>query len=225
MLEADIGGWFPLFCAKTADFQANQNELEVTSIASSKDREFIPGMRDYTVNCTGVTTVDNTNGRVSLLYLLQGGVISNTFDWRMRFIDQEADTNTILFSAFLTSGNVSRALGGAFSQSAITMRVTGGLTFSTDIEPPTEPICEVQTPLYIDVVAGQTSVASALLEVTGVEILEVQRSGIGYDETVGTPGNREFKFTGGAGNGTVAFDTTNPFNSGEVIYVLYKITA
>lgn len=225
ILEADIDGWFPLFCAKTADLQANQQELEVTSVASSQDREFIPGFRDYTVNCTGVTTLDNTNGRISLLYLLQPGVIGNTFDWRMRFIDQDADTNTILFSGFLTSGNVSRALGGSFSQSAASIRVTGGLTFTTDVEPPVEPVCEVQDPLYLDMAEGETGVSDVLLEADGVTILEVCRTGIQHNEVTGTPSNLEFKFTGGAGNGNIDFDPANPGNpGGEVIYVLYKIT-
>lgn len=214
--------FYPVFCAKTASLTTNQDELEVTSVASSRDREYIPGMRNATLNCTGVTTSDNSNSRVSLLYLMQPAVIGTTFPMRMTFTDKDANVVNITFSAFITSTNVDRALGGAFSQSSITMRITGGLTFGEPIDPPAEPVCEIQDPLYLDMAEGETSVSDVLLEADGVVILEVQRTGTGHDETTGTPGNREFKFT--AGTGTIGFDATNPANSGgETIYVLYKI--
>lgn len=215
---------YPLFCAKTADLSQFQDELEVTSIASALDREYIPGLRNSVLNCAGVTTSSNAGGRVSILYLMQPGVIGTIFPMKMQFTDKDANVVTISFNAFITSANVNRALGGSFSQSSVTMRITGGLVYGDPINPPGIPVCEIQDPLYLDMAEGATSVSDVLLEATGVEILEVQREGTGHDETTGTPGNRQFKFT--AGTGTIGFDVTNPAPpGGQVIYVLYKITA
>ena len=72
--------------------------------------------------------------------------------------------------------------------------------------------------------AGASSVHSALLEATGVEILTVARTGTVHNATTGSPGNLQYLFTGGTGNGTIAFDSTVPFVASEVIYILYKVT-
>lgn len=81
---------------------------------------------------------------------------------------------------------------------------------------------QVQDTLYIDFAAGETQVSHPLLEQTGVVILFVARETALFKPTTGTPGNQQWKFTGGAGNGTVEFDPTNP-SLGETIIVSYKI--
>lgn len=67
--------------------------------------------------------------------------------------------------------------------------------------------------------------------IASVNIRHVEREGIGHDETSGTPGNRQFKYT--PGTYRIDFDASNPFQQFgpgrpnrynlEKIYVLYEI--
>lgn len=216
--------WFPIFCAKDASLDITQEELEITTVNSSRWREFITGMKSAQISVSGITTLNNTGSRVSIFYLIQPGVIGNLLNLRMRMEDENGDLLALTFSAIITSANISRSIA-AFSQSGITFKMSGGFTLSSDIAPPTEPVCEVQTPLYLELNEGDTSVQDDLLKQVGVEILTVGRDGgYGYAPTSGTPGDKEYHFN--ATTGIISFDATNPAPSGgQPIYILYKIVS
>lgn len=215
------GQYYPVFCAKSATLIQEQEDIEITSVNSGNDREFEPGMTVTKLDVAGVTTLNNSYSRISVLYLMQLSVRRTTQSLKIYLVDNNGAEIQITFDAIITSNSFTKDLGGAFSQSATSFKVTGPITITTPIDPPGAEV--VKDPLYIDCVAGESSVHHDLLEQDNVTILHVDRSGTGHTETNGTPGNLEFKFTGGAGNGDISFDTTNPFNAGEVIYVLYKI--
>lgn len=222
IVEVDISGtYYPFFCGKTMEFSQNQELIEVTSINNTIAREYEAGMTTGSLNITGVTVLDNTDNRVSITYLMQESIRRVAQTMRIRLIDDDGAGLQIAFTALITNNTLSRAVG-TYSQSSTTLTITGEPTISAIVPPP--GLACVEDPLYLDVVAGQTSVHDNLLEQAGVTILEVQRSGTGHNEVPGTPGNLEFQFVGGTGNGDVYFDPTNPFNAGEVIYVLYKLT-
>lgn len=213
--------FYPIFCAKDATLSTVQEEIETTSVNSSAAREYTPGMQSATMDVNGLTTSDNTGGRVSILYLLQAAQRRTIFNMRWRMTDDDGNPFTITFSAFSTTLSMTKALAGAFSQSSASFRITGDYAISEIIPPPVEAPCEAQAPLYIEVVEGETSVHSDLLEADDVVILSVARSGSEHNETLATPGSMEYKTD--LPNGDILFDPTNPFNPGEVIYILYKI--
>ena len=208
--------YYPFFCGKTMEFTPTQQLVEITSVNSTVSREYQPGMRSTTLSIAGVTVLDNTENRIAVSYLMQ--IMGTTKTMRIRLIDDDGDGIAITFSALITSLGLSRSFG-SYSQSSVDMTVTGDVTVTT-IEPPPGIVC-FETPLYIDCVAGENSVQDAGLDNDTAEILTCCRSGLQHNETSGTPGNQEFKFA--PSSGTVTFDSTNPFNTGEVIYVLYKI--
>lgn len=208
--------YYPFFCGKTMDFSPKQELIEVTSVNSGVDREYEAGMRSASLNITGVTILDNTENRISFTYLM--GVMGSLLTMRIRLIDDDATGIQINFTALITSLGLSRSFG-SYSQSSVDMTITGGITV-TPVQPPPGVIC-FEPPLYIDVVAGATSVTDPLLDNDDAVILEVARSGLQHNEVSGTPGNQEFHFN--PITGIIDFDPTNPFNAGEVIYVLYKI--
>jgi predicted secreted protein len=220
IIELEVASvFYPVFCCKSFTFDQQQETIEVTDINSAFAREYVPGMTTATLNVTGVTILDNTGGRISITYLMQESVRRTIQNMRIRLTADDATTLQIAFNAIITSNSLSRDFG-SYSQSVSGFVITGTPVVSSSITPPgTGPV--VQAPLYIDVVAGQSSVHDTLLEAAGVVILEVDRSGIQHDQVSGTPGNREFEF-GGVGVGTIIFDPTNLFNAGEVIYILYK---
>lgn len=212
--------YYPVFCAKTAEFSIEQDEIETTHINSGPNRAFVPGMANAMLNVAGVTTLNNTNGRVSILYLMQQSIRREIHTMRVVLTDQDANAIQVTFSAFIRNTSFTKDVI-SFSQSNLSMRVTGVIDFSELIGPPEAPECEVQDPLYIDVVEGAVFVHSDLLEQDGVVILAVSREGVGHEEVFGTPDGLQFRPD--LPNGDIYFDPDIPFNSGEVIYILYKI--
>lgn len=210
--------YYPVFCGKTMEFSQNQDLIEVTSINSGAAREYEAGMTNCTLAISGVTILDNLDNRIAVLYLMQVSIRRTAQTMRIRLIDDDGTAKQIAFNAIITNNTITRAVG-TYSQSSTALTITGEPVIS-DIIPPPGLAC-VEDPLYIDVVAGETSVYNVLLDDPAVVILAVSREGLGQTEASGTPGNREFYFPGG--DGRVYFDPTNPFLAGEVIYVLYKL--
>lgn len=55
----------------------------------------------------------------------------------------------------------------------------------------------------------------------GLSIVCVKREGVQFDRTTSAPSGREWKLSGGLSI-KIQFDSTNPFNSGEKVFVIYK---
>lgn len=188
--------FYPIFCGKAKDFPLEQDEIEVTHVNSGSAREYVPGMSNFLLNISGITVLDNTENRVSILYLMQQAIRRSINTYRLLFTDQDGDTAYILFDAFIRnaipSGDVTQ-----WSQSSVTLRVTGEIEFGTTVPPPVTPTCEQEPTIYTDLPDGVLYVQDALL-IPGVgetiTILHVSRSGTTYYESAGTPGNLEFQY-------------------------------
>ena len=209
------GLYYPIFCTKTADFTVNQDEIEMTTINSGSSREYTAGMMNASLTVTGVTTLDNTNSRVSVNYLEQQAIRRTTQSFAITMTDDDGNDLVRLFDGIIISTNFNRDVS-SYSQSSVTIRVTGGITYDTVVTP---PVPEVVYSDYFACVEGETSISDASL--IGVDILQVARSGDTHEETGGVPGNHQFKYT--TGTGTIGFDVNIPFNDGEVIYVEWKV--
>lgn len=70
---------------------------------------------------------------------------------------------------------------------------------------------------WLTTTPGGNTVTSA--DTLNKTILGVARSGVEFTLVSGTPGNLEVSYSGS----TLIFDPLTPFNSGEIVYVLYKI--
>lgn len=217
--------FYPIFCAKSCEWPLDQDEIEITSVPSGSNREYVPGMSNSTITATGITELNNDEGRISINYLMQQAIRRTIHELRVLQTDQEGNQLAATFRGFVINTTLSKE-PATYSQSSVTFRITGAITFSEIIPSPGDPICEVQIPLYIVGTEGGTQVQSSFLRTeTGITktILEVQREGLGFDETTGTPGNRQFVYSADGTFGYITFSTGNPFNPGnEVVYILYK---
>ena len=52
----------------------SQDEIEVTSINSGSSREYLPGTANGMLTVGGLSPIDNTEGKISIFYLLQQGI-------------------------------------------------------------------------------------------------------------------------------------------------------
>lgn len=213
-------------CATSISFTLKNELIGKTDVNAGLFRKKRVRISDNTASISGLQALKNSSDRLSIVYFLQESVRRQ--EQPLRFIWQdESGYQYVIDGNFLVEEVSITSPVEDFSEYEMTLQGTGGFTPGAVIYPPDDPICEVQSPLYIPVVAGQYSVSDALLKTeTGFTktILEVEREGIGHDETSGTPGNRTFNYTANGTTGTITFDSTNPFNAGEIIFVLYKKT-
>lgn len=213
------GIYYPIFCAKTGELVLDQDEIEVTSINSGAFREYIPGLNSGTFTATGITELDNTAGHISVTYLMQQAIRRVIQSLKTQLTDDDGNVLLITYNAFVTNTTLSKQTG-SYSQSAVTMRLTGGMTFSTIIPPPVIITCEVQTPLYLTLAEGDLTVSDALLLNPQAQILALAREGLQYSEVVSSPGGREFTYDNTTG--VITFSVPgNP--GGEGIDILYQI--
>jgi hypothetical protein len=212
--------YYDIFCAKSCNITTEIEPIEVTNATSTSARVFEPGMESSLMTVSGVSEIDNANDRVSIFYLWQQARTSG--EWRVFITDINGDTYAITFTGWVRTTSLTGDVIG-FNDSQIVVVISGDLDLGDIVADPEPPACEVQDPLYIDVVAGEYSVASALLEQDGVTILSVARSGAEHYYTSGTP--ISLQYTTNLADGEIIFDSNIPFNTGEIIYVLYKIAA
>lgn len=217
--------FYPIFCAKSCQWPVDQDEIEITSVPSGANREYVPGMSNSTISATGITELNNNNDRISINYLTQQAIRRTIHELRVLQTDNDGNALSATFLGFVINTTLTKEQG-TYSGSSVTFRITGAITYSDIIPGPGEPICEVQAPLYITGTEGEIMVQASFLKTeAGITktILEVQREGTGFDETTGTPANREFKYTADGSFGYITFNTDNPFNpGGETVYILYK---
>jgi len=217
------GNYYPIFCATVNNFNYAQEEIETTNVNSGSASEYVPGMGSGAFDISGMTRIVNDDGRANVAYLLQEAVRRTIHTVQMSFVDNVTGTPnvlTITMNAFITNTAIASSRD-TFSNSTINWRITGGLTFGSVIPDPTDPVCEVQDPLYLETVEGEYVVSDSHLVGDDVTILEVQREGVQYDETSGSPAGRRFKYQ--SSDGSIFFSNFLPFAAGEVVYVLYKI--
>lgn len=219
------GVYYPVFCAKTFERVLNQDEIEVTSVNSGSDREYVPGMSNSTISASGITQINNDEGKVSIFYLDQLAIRRSINSYRVLCTDQDGGTIFITFNAFIVNSTLSKDTT-AWSQSSASFRITGAWTFGTVVPPPVVPVCEVQPTIYADLADGSTTYTNALL-IPGVgetiTIIHVTRSGTTYYETSGTPGNMEFSYD--SATGTIEWDLAGnpPSPDLEPISIEYNI--
>lgn len=216
----DGSAYYPVFCGKTMEFSQSQELVEITSVNSAVAREYQAGLTTATLNITGVTVLDNTDGRLAGPYLMQVSIRRTEKTCRIRLTDDDGGTLEINFTALITNNTLARSVG-QYAQSTVSLTVTGEITVQAVAPPPTAEI------VYSDwwvMTAGATSISGASSQhgysLINKTLLEVDREGTNFDIiTSGSPGNRQAKHDDVAGS--ISFDPTNP-SLGETVFVLFK---
>jgi hypothetical protein len=224
ILKMKVGDEFvPIFCGIDTTYQCLVELIEKTGPNSGGIRQKMTRLEEHVSSVTGATYVENDD-TLSFFYTLQEGIRREEQEFQMYFVDELGNERTLTGAGILGTQSINGPVGD-FSTANLEIHWNEAPQFDV-VDPPEENAC-IEIPLYIPFLEGETSVSHADLEETGVEILGVERTGTGLKKTTGTPaaGSLEYKFTGGAGNGTIEVDANNPSQSNdEYIYVLYKIT-
>jgi predicted secreted protein len=211
----NIGGYlkvddnyFPVFCGKTLRFALSQDMLETTNITSGSSRQFIAGMSAAVMEVTGVTIVDNAESRIAVSYLMQLSVRREVRDWKITITGDSGSTVIYTFQGLIEESSFDKSIPG-FSNSYVTVRVSGPVTMDSVAPPPSgdynyysDTWATVNGQSYIsgnslgNSNASPTAYTPFSLLSTDI-ILGVWVEGTEFDQVSGTPaaGSRQYKFS------------------------------
>lgn len=208
-------------CLQEASLRVS-TEMVVTTTADSGAWDFFkPRISNWGIVCSGVYFIRNladTNQYMAHEFInLQAR--QDGLDIRLKWTDEGGQIRYFIGFVYIPETVINKISTG-LTKWNVEFIGSGGYTENPLYTPDAIP-GEAQDPLYLAVVAGESTVSDPLLINASVVILRVARSGITHTEVASTPGNMEFSFN--SGTGTISFDPTNPFNAGEIIYVFYRI--
>lgn len=219
------GDYVAVLCAKDCTFNISQDVIEVTSINSVSTREYLPGMSSATLTIGGVSPIDNTEGKVSILYLMQQSVRQIVQKWRITFTADDGTNIAATFDGVVSTTDITRS-GFAYNQSSVQVKVSGAITMDAIIDPPVynyDILSDYWTTTagfnYVGL-SGSSAINSYMIGATDT-LLQVDVEGVQFDLiTSGTPGNRECKLN--TTTFVLTFATDFIFDGTQRVYVMFK---
>lgn len=208
--------WTPVFCGVSASFRYDYEEVLKTSVNSGRFRERTTRLCDWEFNISGLTKIDNSDGQAAFFWLIQESVRGTVQLLRLRFVDDNGNEQIISGNCIVKQGQLDALVGGFAN---VSQKFPGTGQFSMGAVAGATPTDLYK--LYLETTEGAYEVSDADLGAV-VEIMLVEREEGGFTETSGTPSGRQFKYTDLTSSGKLTFDSTKPFNAGEVVYVLYR---
>lgn len=208
-------------CAFSCGFSFTNELINKTDVNAGYAIKRRVRMSDCSATISGLTTLENTAGVVSVMWFLQESIRRTVLSLQILMTDEAGLMKTITGDFVIESVDLSGDVSG-FGEFTINLQGTGGIGIAA-VDPPSgsiEPVCEVEDTLYLTLVEGEYIIHDSRLQ-GDYTILWITREGMGYDETTGVAGNRQFVYHKIAGN--IEF---NPFvrgaHGGEAVAVGYK---
>lgn len=205
--------FYPALCAVSNSFQFNVEEIEKVTRTSGRYKAREGRMIDWGIGLTGLTKVDNADGQAGWFWLLQHAGTNQYV--RLRYTDSDNNVVNVEGEVLIKQGQVDSAVEG-FTMASLYFPGSGA--FSTDAA--AEVPLPVLYKLYLTTTETAFEVSHADLG-GATEIMLVLREDGGYTEVTGTPTGRQFKYIDNTTSGTLRFDSSLPFNPGEIVYVQF----
>jgi tail tube protein len=225
LLSIKVGvDYLPALCATDFSYRVAQDVVLATAPGSGFWRQRRRrGISEWTVDLSGITKIDNTDGQASWFYMVQESVRGTIVEIQLLYEDTLGNSVTIEGSAIIPDMILTASVQG-FVEGTINFQGTGEPTMSTTPPVPESGVCAVQESIVLTLAEGATSVTSALLTTDNAQVLWVTRSGFGLIPIPsGTPLNDQFVVN--YATGAVTFATDNPGNAGgEPVVIGWHIT-
>lgn len=212
-----IDGVYKLvMCAVSVSWFFRFEEVLKTDRNAGRFRKRMSRLCDWGFNLSGLTKVDNSDGQASYFWLSQASVRGTEQYFKMTYTDVDGNEKNVSGYCIVMEGMLESVVGG-FSTGTVSLPGSGA--FVTDAVPGFTDTDLFK--LYLTITPGAWEVSHNDLG-GATEIMLVIREDGGYKEVGGAPVGRQFMFTDHTTFGTLTFDSTLPFNAGEVPYVQYK---
>lgn len=214
------GNYIVIGCATSCSFEFENELIGKTDVNAGLNRKKRVRISDSRGSVQGLTTLNNTATRLTVFYFLQEAVRRGEIQMRFVFVDEALSTRYVS-GLFLVRNTTLNGDTSAFSEFDLQLEGTGGITIGT-VNPVPDQFCPELFSDTWDTTPGAISISGlglGGLSFAGEDILEVDREGLQFDYTAGTPVGRQFTYDGI----NITFPADNPFNPDERVFVVWQV--
>lgn len=207
--------WYPVLCAYEVAFRFWHEEVLTTTRTSGKYRRRISRLMDWNFTISGLTKIDDSDGQKGFFYLSQASVRGTAVQMRIRYTDDDGNMQDVHGNVLVMEGMISSLVGG-FSNASFTLPGDGEPVIGTSSGGTPQNLYHK----YLETTEGAFEVSHA--DLGGItSIYLVEREDGGYVVVTGTPVGRQVKYTDLGTSGKLTFDSSLPFNAGEIVHIIY----
>lgn len=215
------GDYITIGCADSVGFNFVNEIIGKTDVNAGLFRKKRVRISDCSGSVSGIILTQNSPIILSIVHFLQEAIRRSEIDLQFLFEDSLGNVINIQGLFLVETTDLSSEIS-AFAEFDLNLQGTGGITI-TDIAPPGDIVCDEIQSDWWSTTPGASSISGLGNDgrsFAGHTLIEVAREGYSGMEIIssGVPGNAEAKYTGGS---SISFDTTNPFNPGETIFVIW----
>lgn len=218
LLSVKVSGtWCPALCATECAYYFDHEEILISSRNSGKYVERMSRFMSWGFNLSGLTKADDTDGQKGFFYFAQASVRGQLIEARIRYTDDAGNIQDISGEVLVKAGTLSSTVGG-FSVANINLPGSGEPSLGTTTSGSPTTLYKK----YLSTTEGAFEVSHA--DLGGItNLLMVEREDGGYTViSSGSPSGRQVKYTDLTTSGKFTFDSSIPFNPGEIVYALYE---
>jgi hypothetical protein len=214
------GDYITIGCSSSCSFEFENEIIGKTDVNAGLFRKKRVRISDCRGSVSGIMITESEATRLSIFHFMQEAIRRSEVDLQFVFEDTSGNVKIIQGLFIIATIGLSSDIQ-AFGEFDLQFEGTGGIVISS-IDPPPDVVCETIFSDWWTTTPGESGISGtghAGRSFAGHDVIEVDREGLEHDiVTTGTPGNRQAKYTGGS---TITFDPANPFNAGEIIFVIW----
>lgn len=223
-------GTIAIGCATNSTFEFSNELILKTDRNAGSFRKKRVRISDCRGQVSGLVTVASTSTRLSAMYFLQEAIRRTELSLIFLYTD-EAGLERQLAGTFLVQAVSVTHDVSAFAEFDLSFEGTGGITMGAP-DSPGEFTCPRVYSDWWETVEGETTITgpgTSGKSFEGHNMIEVDREGLQFDYTTGTPGDRSYASNGtdptaetpGTFGDTITF--RDGFNPGERVFVIWEV--
>jgi len=126
-----IGGiYYPALCGTDCAFKEEKEQVEASTITSGSFKEWRVRMISWSIDVSGLSKINNTDGQIAYFYLLQASVRMEAQTIKIKFTDVNNNSTEINGTAYILNSSITGPVA-EFSNASITFLGTGPYDPST----------------------------------------------------------------------------------------------
>lgn len=225
-----IGGiYYPLFCGTDCTFKEEHEMIEASTITSGGAKEWRPRMLSWSIDVSGLSKVNNTDGQIAYFYLLLPSVRMEAQTIKIKFTDINNNSTEINGTAYIQSSSITGP-ASSFSNAQATFIGTGPYDPSIIAEPGAAAATDVKSDWWATVnnnnfingaSSGQTDGTPYTLQTTdSVKLVLVE--GMNFKIVTGTPAAGTMQCKLDLTNHKILFPSDLIFNGSQTVTVVWE---
>jgi len=213
--------WTYIGCATGCVFEFLNEIILKTNRNAGLFRKKRARISDSRSSVSGVMTSGANTEKASIFYFLQEGVRRRELEFQFLYIDEAQNDISVLQTAIVQDIQLAADVSN-FAEFDMQLEGTGNITVGT-VLPPSPTDCPVILSDWWVTTPDATSITGASANgiattLAGKTVIEVDREGLQQNETSGTPGNRQYRYTG---TNLLETDINSPYLPDETIFVIW----